>query len=492
MLSGKVFYVKKSVGIAMYRKRNQLMELAVCLTDAGAVLCCLFVAGMMRYRDINVLLAMENMGNMCSIMLMLHVASFYFLKLYEDFFKRGRYKELLLSIKYNTILIAGASLFGFGTKSTIFSSRLVMGYFFGCNIFAIWAVHLFIRNRGRVFGWSRRNEISLLIVTTMERLAEILSQFEKSKETNWKVAGVILLDGENHQEMSEYKGVTVVPVQEEHYLEYVTLHVVDEVFVQVDNIQDRGTFLQNMILEFEKMGIVVNLNLDLFNMGSSGEKRIYNLENYQVIAFSSRLFDYRMVVMKRLVDIVGASFGMIFTVLAGLILAPFLILDSPGPLIFKQKRVGVNGRIFEFYKFRSMYEDAEERKAELMKYNEMHGYMFKMQDDPRITKVGSFIRKTSIDELPQFWNVLKGDMSLVGTRPPTLDEYRQYSYYQKRRISFRPGITGLWQISGRNDIKDFEEVVKLDLEYIDNWSLLLDFKIIFKTIGVVLGRGGAR
>ncbi len=247
-----------------------------------------------------------------------------------------------------------------------------------------------------------------------------------------------------------------------------------------------------MILEFEKMGIVINLNLDLFNLGVSGEKRIYNLEQYHVVAFSSRLFDYRMVMVKRLIDIIGAILGLALTFFVGLVLAPFLLLESPGPLVFRQKRVGVNGRIFEFYKFRSMYIDAEERKKELMEQNEVQGLMFKMEDDPRVTKVGAFIRRTSIDELPQFWNVLKGDMSLVGTRPPTLDEYHQYSYYQKRRISFRPGITGLWQISGRSDIKDFDEVVKLDLEYIDNWSLLLDFKIIFKTIGVVLRGSGAR
>ena len=131
-------------------------------------------------------------------------------------------------------------------------------------------------------------------------------------------------------------------------------------------------------------------------------------------------------------------------------------------------------------------------RMELMAKNEVHGLMFKMENDPRITKVGAFIRKTSIDELPQFWNVLKGDMSLVGTRPPTVDEYEQYTGYQKRRISFRPGITGLWQISGRSDIKDFDEVVKLDLEYIDNWSLLLDLKIICKTILVVFKGSGAK
>ena len=268
--------------------------------------------------------------------------------------------------------------------------------------------------------------------------------------------------------------------------------MVDEVFIHVDAIQKQEDFLKKMILEFEKMGVVVALNLDLFDLGLSGEKRIDNLEQYHVVAFTSRLFDYRMVVLKRLMDIVGALAGLAITLIVGIVLTPFLLLESPGPLIFKQKRVGVNGRIFDFYKFRSMYADAEERKKELMKQNEMHGLMFKMENDPRITKVGAFIRKTSIDELPQFWNVLKGDMSLVGTRPPTVDEYEQYNYSQKRRISFRPGITGLWQISGRSDITDFDDVVKLDLEYIDNWSLFLDVKIIFKTIGVVFRGSGAR
>ena len=135
--------------------------------------------------------------------------------------------------------------------------------------------------------------------------------------------------------------------------------------------------------------------------------------------------------------------------------------------------------------------DAEERKKELMKQNEMDGLMFKMKDDPRITKVGKFIRKTSIDELPQFFNVLRGDMSLVGTRPPTVDEFERYEEHHKRRLSLRPGITGMWQVSGRSDIQNFEDVVRLDLEYIDNWSVWLDIKILFQTIFVVLLHRGA-
>lgn len=138
-----------------------------------------------------------------------------------------------------------------------------------------------------------------------------------------------------------------------------------------------------------------------------------------------------------------------------------------------------------------MYVDAEERKKELLAKNEMNGYMFKMDNDPRITKVGRFIRRTSIDELPQFWNVLKGDMSLVGTRPPTLDEFSKYESHHKRRLSMRPGITGMWQVSGRSKINNFEDVVKLDCEYIDNWSAWLDLKIMFKTVGVVLRGIGA-
>ena len=169
----------------------------------------------------------------------------------------------------------------------------------------------------------------------------------------------------------------------------------------------------------------------------------------------------------------------------------FFFLNSPGPIFFSQLRVGRNGRIFKIYKFRSMYPDAEKKKKELLDSNEMTGCMFKINNDPRIigsgpdgTKhgIGWFIRKTSIDEFPQFWNVLKGEMSLVGTRPPTVDEWNKYEYHHRGRLAIKPGLTGLWQVSGRSNIKDFEEVVKLDVEYIEKWNLGLDIKIIFKTI----------
>ena len=204
------------------------------------------------------------------------------------------------------------------------------------------------------------------------------------------------------------------------------------------------------------------------------------------------LRDHRLYwIGRRTQDVILSSLALVVLSPVMLATAIAIVVDDPsaGP-VFSQERIGRNGKPFKFYKFRSMYRDAEERKKELESQNEMNGFMFKMKDDPRITKVGKFIRKTSIDELPQFYNVLKGDMSLVGTRPPTVDEFRQYESHQKRRLSAKPGITGLWQVSGRNEIKDFEDVVKLDVQYIDNWSIGLDIKIILKTIKVVFEKGG--
>jgi lipopolysaccharide/colanic/teichoic acid biosynthesis glycosyltransferase len=206
------------------------------------------------------------------------------------------------------------------------------------------------------------------------------------------------------------------------------------------------------------------------------------------------------ITLKRLMDILGGAVGLLLTGIAYIFVAPAIKKASPGPVFFKQQRVGKNGRIFHIYKFRSMYLDAEERLKELMAQNEMQGLMFKMENDPRIIGsekgpgkgIGNFIRKTSIDELPQFWNILKGDMSLVGTRPPTVGEYEQYDLHHKIRLSMKPGLTGMWQTSGRNEITDFEEVVKLDAEYIQKWSIWLDIKLLFKTVKVVLERKGSK
>ncbi len=194
--------------------------------------------------------------------------------------------------------------------------------------------------------------------------------------------------------------------------------------------------------------------------------------------------------LKRAIDVVGATIGLLLFVVAYLWYAPRIRRDSPGPVLFSQVRVGRNGRLFALYKFRTMYVDAEARLAELSQANEMHGAVFKVRVDPRVTPLGKWLRARHLDELPQFWNVLRGEMSLVGTRPPTLEEVECYRPHHRRRLSMKPGVTGLWQVAGNERVWEFEEIVRLDCQYIDSWSIWLDLQILVKTVVKVVRRTG--
>lgn len=265
---------------------------------------------------------------------------------------------------------------------------------------------------------------------------------------------------------------------------------IDHVYIMQKRERDIA-FIQQYIDLCIRMGVTCRIVVDIYRRRKSYS---YNssIGTYPVITYHTVCMNSWEAVVKRIFDVVFSLIGIIISSPIMLITAIAIKLESPGPVIFKQVRVGKNGRHFKIWKFRSMYKDAEERKAKLMDQNQMSdGLMFKIKDDPRITKVGKFIRKTSIDELPQFFNVLVGSMSFVGTRPPTIDEVEKYKTTQWRRISIKPGITGMWQVSGRSNITDFDEVVKLDVEYIDNWSLMMDIKVILKTVAVVLHHNDA-
>lgn len=257
--------------------------------------------------------------------------------------------------------------------------------------------------------------------------------------------------------------------------QFIIKNPVDAIYTNITNIEH--------IKDLLKLNIPIYINYQIKSLktklvNDNVFKNIYTLGGIK----KTRLNIYS----KRLLDIIFGIIGCIITVFLFLVLAPLIRLESNGSAIFKQKRVGINGRIFDFYKFRSMNQNAEESKYKLMEHNEMDSIMFKIEDDPRITKIGKFIRKTSLDEFPQFWLVLKGDMSVVGTRPPTLDEYEQYDLHHKSRLACKPGITGLWQITGKQREKNFEKIVELDNKYIKHSSVFYDLLIIFKTIFVML------
>ena len=242
-------------------------------------------------------------------------------------------------------------------------------------------------------------------------------------------AGVVIYDESNYPE----KTICNVPVvaNKKSMLDYIQNHIVDEIFL---DLKEKGKLTERLVDIFINMGLTVHMNLMPYDFNME-ERRVHSFGNYMVMTTSMKFASPWQVLAKRMLDICGALVGLVLTGIAIVIFGPIIKKQSPGPILFSQKRVGRNGRIFNIYKIRTMYPDAEERKKELMGKNKMSGLMFKMDNDPRIFPIGHFLRKTSIDELPQFWNVLIGDMSLVGTRPPTVDEYEQYEIGHRKRLT---------------------------------------------------------
>lgn len=408
----------------------------------------------------------------------------FFIDWNRNFVKRGWLKEGLAVLQYNTIMIFSVVVAAYLIKWTDEFSRLVMGIFFFVNVILTFLIHGVVKKLLRIHYSSDKTVIKVLVVTQSNLMESTLERLAKELDIHYQVAALACLDQDRTGQ--EVRGIPVVAARE-NLIEVATQMVLDEVFINTPELPQHT--IEQLIEGFDEMGVNCHYNLELSGVESNRSK-IDLFANYTVITYTRFRSSYKRMLIKRFIDIAGGLAGVLVVLLFFPFVAIAVKLESKGPVLFSQIRIGRNGRRFKIYKFRSMYQDAEERKKELESRNEIQGLMFKMEHDPRVTKVGKFIRKTSIDELPQFWNVLKGDMSLVGTRPPTADEFEKYNQYYRRRVSITPGLTGMWQVSGRSQVENFDDVVKYDLQYIDSWSLTLDIKILLKTLGVVLtGRG---
>lgn len=480
-------------------KREKMQYAYVFLTDLLALAVSILLSWLITDGLFNVLVpytARDWMQTLCTLVLAFIVTFFCFDQT-ENIVTRRPGAEIKLSLKFNLMLCVIYSALMLLTKATMLDSRYFAVTVPLINALLLPLAHGALKRLLLHFQRSWGMESLVGIVTTADRADRLISEI--GKDWSRRIVGVTLLEATHEIVGTEIDGIAV-RANFTDFMDWIRREALDEVYVDVP--MDSGESFIPYLEEMESMGLTVHFRLPLLDRIEEAccdetsaarlSRTLGRCAGGNIVTMGTVELKLRDQIAKRCMDIAGGLVGCILSIPIIAIVAIPLKIESPGPLFFKQKRVGRNGRYFYIHKLRSMYMDAEERKKELMAQNEMNGLMFKMEDDPRVTKVGKFIRKTSIDELPQFFDVLRGDMSLVGTRPPTVDEYKQYESHHKRRLSMKPGITGLWQVSGRSNIEDFEEVVKLDVTYIDNWSLWNDIKILFKTVYVVFAGRGAK
>lgn len=467
--------------------RDSVQNIILFFVDVIGVLIAYYASGiiwLMVYRHMNVNSTVVQLSTNLDTIIVAALISMLFVNEKGDSLKRGRFEELRTVICKVAVFAAMSAVYELVTRR----SQIPRGVYI-CTVFIslvfIYTGRELIKRYLKSLGKNEEKAARVIAITMKDRAAHLVHNLDREEDWVRTLSGFIVMDEDMVSQ--EIDGVKVV-ANAHTMMTYIKNEIVDEVYIDVnENIRKH---LKPLVMNLEDMGITVHIRIEVLDGFDGYSTSLGTIGNIPVVTFANHEFDYKELAVKRLMDIVGSLVGMLIMFVAMIFVVPAIKLESKGPVFFKQKRVGKNGRYFYIYKFRSMYQDAEERKKELMSQNEMSGLMFKMKDDPRITKVGKFIRKTSIDELPQFINVFLGDMSLVGTRPPTVNEFMQYEGHHKRRLSMKPGITGMWQAYGRKTVTDFEDIVKMDLEYIDNWSIGLDIKILFKTIASVVTTGG--
>lgn len=417
--------------------------------------------------------------------------------LYKNVLKRGRFRELVLTIGscFLLELIFTTYLFLFKVSSnysrTVFVLLAVVYILISYPVRLLWKRYL---KRTQ----TEKHQRSMLLVLAKDVAQEAVANISAQVVDDINIVGIAIID-EDMVGM-DVSGIKVVAGRDS-VADYVCHEWIDEVFIKM---KDNSSFPDDLVSQFKQMGVVVHLGIMKRVNVDELPSIVDYVGNYVTVTSSINYVTADKLLVKRIIDICAGLVGCVITGVLFIVLAPAIYISSPGPIFFSQERVGRNGKRFKMYKFRSMYVDAEERKKELMADNRVKdGMMFKLDFDPRIIGarqlpdgrikkgIGNFIRDFSLDEFPQFLNVLQGDMSLVGTRPPTVDEWDRYELHHRARLAIKPGITGMWQVSGRSGITDFEEVVRLDTKYISEWSLSLDIKIIFKTILAVIKRDGS-
>ena len=435
-------------------------------------------------------------ASMGAFLLLCDLVIIFFTEPFRNVLKRGYYREMEAIVQQAVFVELFAVLFLFAQQSGEAYSRLTMLFMgilyvgIGYPVRLLWKLVL---RKTRHVG-----KRSLLLVCTQNNAEKTVKNIHDNNYGMYNITGLVLTDAEF--EGAEIHGIPVVASVAEAS-SYAQKNWVDEVFV---NLPATVQLPHKLMDDFVEMGVTVHLNLDQVTHVPGRVQIVEKVGNYTVLTSSMNYATTKQAVLKRAMDIAGGLVGCLLCGVLFLFVAPAIYISSPGPIFFTQERIGKNGKHFKMYKFRSMYMDAEERKKELLAQNRHGGaLMFKLDFDPRIignrilpdgtkkTGIGQFIRDTSIDEFPQFINVLKGDMSLVGTRPPLISEFEAYEQHHRARMSVKPGITGMWQVSGRSAITDFEEVVRLDTRYINEWSIGLDIKILLQTVLTVLKREGS-
>ena len=504
----------------MYKRssENWTKHLDFILLDAACLALSLFLAYYayyyFTYHKLFELLADDLYRNILILLVLIDVFVAVVLNTMHNVMHRGYFIEFSQTIKQVLLVFGAEILLLFIMKLSGTYSRVILSLTTVFHLAFSYFTRLLWKHLVRLYS-GQREKRSMILVCAESDVEKVLSRSSSEDEAGFN--GVVLTDRNAAGET--VCGLPVVAALSDA-AQYICREWVDEVFLFTDmagldavqelesetegepeHAPEQGT-VAALVFACRQMAVPVHIRVPLG--GHKGRSFVEKVNGFNVITMTANYASPLQLFLKRLMDFTGGLIGSVFALLIVLIFGPVIRKKSPGPVLFKQERIGQNGKHFRIYKLRTMYLDAEDRKNEFLDQNRVEdGMMFKLDFDPRIigneilpdgtkkTGIGEWLREHSLDEFPQFWNVLIGNMSLVGTRPPTVDEWEKYAYHHRARLSFKPGITGLWQVSGRSKITDFEEVVRLDTEYIEHWDLGLDLRILLKTITAVLRRDGA-